>query len=99
MEYVYASLLLHAAKKEISEAAITSVLKSAGISANPAQAKSIVAALENVNIEDAIKSAALPVAAPAASAAPSGKEAKKEEKKEEKEEKKEEVAGLGALFG
>ena len=99
MEYVYASLLLHAAKKEISEAAITSVLKSAGISANPAQAKSIVAALENVNIEDAIKSAALPVAAPAASAAPSAKEAKKEEKKEEKEEKKEEVAGLGALFG
>jgi len=100
MEYVYASLLLHAAKKEISEVAITSILKSAGISANPAQAKSIVAALENVNIEDAIKSAALPVAAPAAaSAGPSGKEAKKEEKKEEKEEKKEEVAGLGALFG
>jgi large subunit ribosomal protein L12 len=99
MEYVYASLLLHAAKKEISEATITSVLKSAGITANPAQAKSIVAALENVNIEEAIKSAALPVAAPAASAAPSAKEAKKEEKKEEKEEKKEEVAGLGALFG
>jgi large subunit ribosomal protein L12 len=98
MEYVYASLLLHAAKKEISEASITSILKSAGISANPAQAKSIVAALENVNIDDAIKSAALPVAAPAA-AAPSAKEAKKEEKKEEKEEKKEEVAGLGALFG
>ncbi len=99
MEYVYASLLLHAAKKEISEASITSILKSAGISANPAQAKSIVAALENVNIDDAIKSAALPVAAPAAAAAPSAKEAKKEEKKEEKEEKKEEVAGLGALFG
>jgi large subunit ribosomal protein L12 len=99
MEYVYASLLLHAAKKEISEATITSVLKSAGITANPAQAKSIVAALENVNIEEAIKSAALPVAAPAASSGPSAKEAKKEEKKEEKEEKKEEVAGLGALFG
>jgi large subunit ribosomal protein L12 len=99
MEYVYASLLLHVAKKEISEASITSILKSAGINANPAQAKSIVAALENVNIDDAIKSAALPVAAPAAASAPSGKEAKKEEKKEEKEEKKEEVAGLGALFG
>jgi large subunit ribosomal protein L12 len=97
MEYVYASLLLHAAKKDINEANITSILESAGLEANQAQAKSIVAALEGVNIEEAIKSAALPMASPAA--APAAKEANKEEKKEEKEEKKEEVAGLGALFG
>ena len=98
MEYVYASLILHAAGKEINEENIASILDAAGVKANPAQAKSIVAALEGVNIDDAIKSAALPMAAPSA-AAPAAKEAKKEEKKEEKEEKKEEVAGRGALFG
>jgi len=97
MEYVYASLILHIAGKEINEKNISSILDAAGINTNQAQAKSIVAALENINIDDAIKSAALPMATPAA--APAAKETKKEEKKEEKEEKKEEVTGLGALFG
>ncbi|HUY01093.1 MAG TPA: 50S ribosomal protein P1 [Candidatus Deferrimicrobium sp.] len=98
MEYVYASLLLHTAGKEINEANIGSILKSVGISINQAQAKSIVAALENVNIEEAMKSAAIPAAAPAAYV--SGEPKKEEAKKEDKEEKKEEeVAGLGALFG
>lgn len=95
MEYVYASLLLHAAGKDISESNISSILKSVGISVNQAQAKSIVAALENVNIEEAIKSAAIPAATP--TAAPAVEAPKKEEKKEKKEE--EEVTGLGALFG
>ena len=98
MEYVYASLLLHTAGKKIDEGNIGSILKSVGIDINQAQVKSIVAALENVDIEEAIKSTALPAAAPVA--AVSTGESKKEEKKEEKEEKKEEeVTGLGALFG
>ncbi len=96
MEYVYASLLLHSAGKKITEDNIGSVLKSAGVKVNQAQVKSIVAALENVNIEEAIKTAALPAAAPIVTAT---EEPKKEEKKEEKEEKEEEIAGLGALFG
>jgi len=96
MEYVHASLLLHAAGKEINEDNITAIMKAVGIKANDAQVKSIVAALENVNIEDAIKSAAIMPAAPVATAA-AKEEPKKEEKKEEK--KAEEVAGLGALFG
>ena len=66
MEYVYASLLLHTAGKKIDESNITSILKSVGIDADKAQAKSIVAALENVNIEEAIQSAAVPVATAAA---------------------------------
>lgn len=99
MEYVYACMLLHSTKKEINEVNIKAVLKAAGVAADDGRIKSLLAALEGVNIEEAIKSAAMPVAA-APAAAPS---AKKEEKKEEekKEEKKEEEAleGLGALFG
>ena len=63
MEYVYASLLLHSAGKKIDESNIGPILKSVGINVNQAQAKSIVAALENVNIDEALKTSAVPVAA------------------------------------
>lgn len=96
-------MLLHKAGKEINEANVKKVIEAAGIRKDDAQIKALVSALDGVDIEKAIKEAAMPVAAPAASA-PAG-ETKKEEKKEEKsaEEKKEDeakaVAGLGALFG
>jgi len=102
MEYVYASLLLHAAKKEINEEGITKVLEAAGVTPDAARAKALVAALDGVNIEEAISKAAMPVAAVAAApAAEGGDDKKKEEKKEEDTEKKAEeaAAGLGALFG
>ena len=100
MEYVYAALLLHKAGKEVTEKEITAVIKAAGITVNEARVKALVAALDGVNIEEAIEKAApVAVAAPVASSetpAPA-----KEEVKEEKEEVKEEdtAAGLGALFG
>lgn len=103
MELVYAAMLLHKAGKEINEANVKKVIEAAGIKKDDAQIKALVAALDGVDIEKAIKEAAIPVAAPAA-AAPAGGE-KKEEKKEEKseEDKKAEeakaTAGLGALFG
>ncbi len=103
MELIYAAMLLHKAGKEINEANVKKVIEAAGIRKDDAQIKALVSALEGVDIEKAIKEAAMPVAAPAASA-PAG-ETKKEEKKEEKsaEDKKEDeakaVAGLGALFG
>ncbi|MFH1470159.1 MAG: 50S ribosomal protein P1 [Candidatus Micrarchaeota archaeon] len=99
MEYIHAALLLHSAKKEINEANVVSVLKAAGVEADPARAKALVASLSGVNIEEAIKTAAMPVAA-APAAAPA--EHKKEEKKEPKDEKKTEeeaAAGLASLFG
>jgi large subunit ribosomal protein L12 len=100
MEYVHAALLLHGAKKEINEQNLTGVLSAAGIQPDPARAKALVAALQGVNIDEAIKQAALPVAAaPAQAAAPAGG-AKKEEKKEEKKPTEEVAAeGLSALFG
>ncbi|RLE77702.1 MAG: 50S ribosomal protein P1 [Thermoprotei archaeon] len=112
MEYVYASLILHYAKKPINEDNIKKILEAAGIEVDEARVKALVAALSNIDIDEAIKSAAVPVAAPAAAPtaaeaaaeAGAGEEEKKEEEKKEEEEKEElseeEVeAGLAALFG
>ena len=95
MEYIYACLLLFRAKKEINEASIKKVLESAGVKVDEGRIKGLVAALDGIDIEKAIKEAAIaPVAAVAHVA-----EAKKEEKKEEKKPAEDAVAGLGSLFG
>jgi len=105
MEYVYAAMLLHKAGKEINEKSVSEVLKAAGVNADSARVKALVASIAEVDIDEAIKSApAMMAAAPAPAAeAPAKKEEKKpaEEEKEEDESKKEEEAmeGLGALFG
>ena len=104
MEYIYGALVLHSAGKKVDEEGLRSILKAAGIEVNEARVKALVSALEGVNIDEAIKSAAIPsVAAPAAPTAPAAapeKPEKKEEKKVEEEKKEEEaLAGLGALFG
>jgi len=105
MEYVYAAMLLHKAGKQIDEESVTKVLQSAGIQADSARVKALVAALSEVNIDEAIKSAPsfMPaVAAPAAATTPAAPTAEQKPKVEEKkEEKKEEEAleGLGSLFG
>ena len=99
MEYIYAAMLLHKAGKTIDEAGVKKVLTAAGVSADDGKIKSLVAALDGVNIDEAVKEAAVaPVAA--ASAAPAeAKVEKKVEKKEEKKSTEEAAAGLGALFG
>jgi large subunit ribosomal protein L12 len=96
MELIYSALLLHTAKQKIDEGNLTRVLQAAGITPDSAKIKAVVAALESVNIDEAISKAAMPVAAPA-----EAKAEKKEEKKEEDVEKKAEqaVEGLAGLFG
>ncbi len=98
MELIYSALLLHTAKQKVDEASMTKVLQAAGLSPDSAKVKAVVAALESVNIDDAISKAAMPVAAAGAGEA---KAEKKEEKKEEDIEKKAEqaVEGLAGLFG
>ena len=102
MEYVYAALLLHKLKKEVNEENISSVVKASGTDVNEAQVKSLVAALADVNIDDAVKAApvAVAAAAPAADTPAAGGEAKKEEKPKD-DGKTEEAAmeGLSSLFG
>jgi len=101
MEYVYSAMVLHAAKKPVTEEGITAVLKAAGVSADAARVKALTAALEGVDIDKAIATAvAAPVAAPAAGPAEKKEEKKEEKKKEEKGVSEEEAAaGLSALFG
>jgi large subunit ribosomal protein L12 len=108
MEYVYAALLLHKLKQNITEDSVKNVVKAAGVTPDDVRVKALVAALGEVNIEEALKAA--PVAAAAAAAAPAaaggagvaaaGGEApaKEEEKKEEKKEE-EALEGLSSLFG
>jgi large subunit ribosomal protein L12 len=101
MEYVYAALLLHKLKKEVNEENISSVVKASGTEVNEAQVKALVAALADVNIDDAVNAAPVAVAAAAPAAdAVTGDEAKKEEKPKD-EGKTEEAAmeGLSSLFG
>jgi len=100
MKYVYAALLLHSNAQAITEENVKKVVSAAGGQAEEVQVKALVAALSEVNIDEALKSAAAmaaPVAAPAAPA----ESKKKDEKPAEDEKKKEEeaLAGLGALFG
>ena len=102
MEYIYAAMLLHKAGKEINEENVSQILKAAGVEADQARVKALVAALAEVDIEEAIKSAPTLMAAPAAAPAAEAptEEAKKEEEKKEEEEKEEAaLEGLGALFG
>ena len=102
MEYVYAALMLHKLKKEITEENVTSIVKASGAELNEAKVKSLVASLADVNIEDAIKAAPVAVAAAPAAAPAGGGEGKKEEKKEKAADGKSEeqaMEGLSSLFG
>jgi large subunit ribosomal protein L12 len=100
MEYVYAALLLHKQKKEVNEANITSVIKASGAAVNEAQVKALVAALSDVNIDEAIKAAPVAVAAaPAAAASSGGKEEKKEVETPSAKTEEQAMEGLSALFG
>lgn len=106
MEYVYAALLLHRLKQNITEDSVKNVVKAAGVTPDDVRVKALVAALGEVNIEEALKAA--PVAAAAAAAPTAGggaaasaageAPAKEEEKKEEKKEE-EALEGLSSLFG
>ena len=104
MEYIYSAMLLHSACQKITEEHVKKVLTAAGVKADESRIKALVASLEGVNIDEAIKTAAIPVAAapvPAASGEASADKKTEGKKKEKKEEVSEEeaAAGLGALFG
>jgi len=113
MEYVYAALLLHESEEEVNEDNLTAVLETAGVDVEESRVKALVAALEDVDIEDAIEQAA---AVPSAGEAPAvegeaaeaeeeaaeeEEEAAEAEEEEASEEEEEEVSGegLGDLFG
>jgi large subunit ribosomal protein L12 len=111
MEYVYAALILNESGEEINEDNITAVLEAAGVDVEQSRVKALVAALEDVDIEDAIETAAAAPAAAGGAAAGAGgdddddeeeAEAEEAEAAEEEEEDEDDDAGgegLGELFG
>ena len=101
MEYVYAALLLHKLQKPITEDNVTSVIKATGANPDEVKVKALVAALTEVNIDEALKAAPVAVAASSAPASTSEAAPASSKEEEKKEEKKEEEAleGLSALFG
>ena len=102
MEYVYAALLLHKLDKEVNEANLSSVVKASGAEVNEAQVKALVAALADVNIDEAVKAAPVAVAAaaaPASDAAAGGETKKEEAPKEEGKTEEAAMEGLSSLFG
>ena len=112
MEYVYAALILNETGEELNEDNITAVLDAAGVDVEESRVKALVAALEDVDIEEAIETAAaVPAAGGAGGAADAGAadeaddgddEADADEAEEAADDDEDEEAdgeGLGNLFG
>jgi len=93
MEYIYAALLLHKLGQQVTEDSMKKVISAAGAQVDEAKIKTLLAALNGVDIAAELANASVAVATAAAGAAPV-----KEEKKEE-EKPSESAAGLSALFG
>ena len=101
MNYIYSALLLHSAGKPVNEENLKKVISSID-QPDEAKIKSMVTALEGVNIDEVISKAAMPMAVAAAAPVAIGAAEKKEDKpsEEELEKKAEEAAGgLASLFG
>ena len=79
MEYVYAAMLFHKAGKAIDEASVKKVLQAAGAPVDAVRVKALLAALQGVNIDEAIQKASVAQVVAAAPAA--GGDSKKAEGK------------------
>jgi len=113
MEYVYAALILNESGEEINEDNLTNVLDAAGVDVEESRVKALVAALEDVDIEEAVEQAAaapVPAGGAAGGADDGGDEADHDEPSEEEVAEAEEDddddededaggEGLGELFG
>lgn len=100
MEYMYAAMLLHSAGKEINEGSVTGILNAAGIKPDSVRVQALVAALAEVDIDEALKAPVVTAAAaPAAAPAADEEEEEEEPQEEEQEEEEEDLQGLSALFG
>ncbi|MFX0094212.1 MAG: 50S ribosomal protein L12 [Candidatus Hodarchaeota archaeon] len=99
MEYLHAALLLHSAGKSITADNINKIFKAVGITADSARVQSLIAALKNVDIEEAIKSGPAFAVAPAGNATAASTPGDTAPAEEEVEEEEEEDLGLSSLFG
>jgi large subunit ribosomal protein L12 len=93
MEYIYGALLLHKLGQPVTEDSLSKVISAAGVQADAAKVKTLIASLQGVDIAAEIANARAVGSAPAATAQAEKKEEKKEEKPVES------AAGLASLFG
>ncbi len=102
MELVYAALTLHEAGKEVNEENLQSIVDAANLDVEDSEIKALVAALEDVDIEEAMETAVATGGAAAPAADSGSEEAEDEEEDEEDEEddadEDEAAEGLGDLF-
>jgi len=103
MELVYAALTLNEAGKEVNEDNLQEIVDAADLDVEDSEVSALVAALEDVNIEEAMETAvAGGAAAPAGGSSDDSadeEEAEEEEEEEEDEADEEEAAeGLGNMF-
>lgn len=102
MELVYAALTLSEADKEINEENLQDIVDAAGLDVEDSEIAALVAALEDVDIQEAMETAVAGGAAPAPSGDDSAEEAEDEEEAEEEEEdeagEEEAAEGLGSMF-
>ena len=92
-------MLLHAAEKDIDEKTVSAILKAAGVKADDARVKALVASLAGVDIADAMTQAVAAPAAAAPAAAAGSSDAPAPVEEEEEEEEAGGFDGLGSLFG
>jgi large subunit ribosomal protein L12 len=102
MELVYAALTLSEADKEINEENLQDIVDAAGLDVEDSEVAALVAALEDVDIQEAMETAVAGGAAPAPSGDESSDEAEEEEAEEEEEDEDdgddEAAEGLGNMF-
>lgn len=105
MELVYAALTLHEAGKEVNEENLEAIVDAADLDVDDSEIKALVAALEDVDMEEAMETAVAAGGAPAPSggsedSGESDDEEADEEEGDDKDEADEDEAaeGLGDLF-
>jgi len=93
MEYIYGALLLHKLGQPVNEDNLNKVIAATGANVDESKVKTLIAALNGVDIAAELANASsVAVGAPAV-AAPKAEEKKEEEKPSES------AAGLASLFG
>ncbi len=101
MEYIYSVMLLNKSGTEVNEANMKKVLEAAGVKVDTAKIKSVISAIEGVDIDEVIAKAGQSVmSAPVVSSNNNGGDNKPAAKVEKKQEApvEDSAAGLGSLF-
>lgn len=94
MEYIYGALLLHKLGQPVTAESLMKVVAATGVQADESKVKTLLAALQGVDIAAELANASALASAPVAT-----QTAEKKEEKKKEEAPSESAAGLASLFG